>query len=64
MVDTRVPNCFDFILMEHKTCILRDKKADKILFWFELAMTEIVVVEARKQTRCSFTREFKLSAVE
>ena len=50
--------------MEHKTCILRDKKADKILFWFELAMTDIVVVEARKQTRCSFTREFKLSAVE
>ena len=60
----RIPICFDFILFEHEKYILRDNKTEAVLFWFELAMDNIAVVEVQKKIRRSFTREFKLSAVE
>lgn len=46
--------------------ILRDKKTATsiILFWIELVMADLVVVETQKQSRLSFTCEFKLSMVE
>ena len=36
---------------------------ETVLFWFKLAMADRVVVEALKQTRHSFTCEFKLKNI-
>ena len=56
-------------LSRHQLLVLTSFYSNKkhtftVLFWFELAMADIVVVEKQKQTRRSFTREFKLSVIE
>ena len=54
-----------YLNMEH-TYILKDENTATltVLFWTELVVADLVAVEIQKQSRRSFTHDFKFHAVK